>query len=419
MPDFPRMCLRWLRPLLLTLLLGTPVRAADPVVILISIDGMRWDYLDRYSPPHLVQLAREGTRLSQLIPTFPTKTYPNHYTLVTGLRVERHGIVGNEMFDPEMGRFFRLPDRAAVTDPRWWGGEPIWITAMKQGRSTASMFWPGSDVKIHGQQPTYWYHYDHDKPHAERVNQVLAWLDLPEAERPALITTYFAAVDDAGHNFGPLAEETRLALLDVDRSIGDLLAGLRARHLQDSVTLLIVSDHGMAEISENQIVYLDDALPRELLRYDLLGPIAGLRPPADRMEETLSRLRALRHVRVFHKSNLPPSLGYTQHVRIPDVLVIADDGWEVWTRAAAAKREWASARGNHGFDSAYGSMGATFIAYGARIPHGKTLGAVENIHVYNLMCALLGITPAPNDGDDRLVRALLSPTEADDPTPSR
>lgn len=380
---------------------------ARPTLILVSIDGMRWDYLERHAPPHLQALAREGMRLSQLIPTFPSKTYPNHYTLVTGLRAERHGIIANEMFDPGMGRFFRLADRTAVADPRWWGGEPVWITAARQGLRTAAMFWPGSDVAIGGQRPTYWLTYDHDKPNAERVTQVLAWLDLPAAERPAFLTLYFAAVDDAGHKFGPLAPETRDALLDVDRHIGELIAGLAARGLEHEVTLVVASDHGMTEISEQRLVYLDDALAPAEAPHDFLGPVAGLRPPAAEIEHCVTRLRALPHVRVFRKTDLPAATGYTHNDRIPDVLVVADEGWEVTTRAAAANRDWANARGNHGFDPAYGSMGAMFIARGPRLPRGVVLPAAENIHVYNLLCALLEITPAPNDGDDRLARLLL------------
>ncbi|HEY0947111.1 MAG TPA: nucleotide pyrophosphatase/phosphodiesterase family protein, partial [Opitutaceae bacterium] len=279
----------------------------------------------------------------------------------------------------------------------------------RQGLRTAAMFWPGSEVAIAGQRPTYWLTYDHDKPHAERVAQVLAWLDVPEAERPAFLTLYFAAVDDAGHDFGPLAPETHDALLDVDRHIGDLMAGLAARGLEREVSVVIVSDHGMTEISEQRLVYLDDAIAPADAPHDFLGPVAGLRPPAGEIESCVSRLRALPHVRVFRKTDLPASAGYTHSNRIPDVLVIADEGWEVTTRAAAANRNWAKSRGNHGFDPAYGSMGATLIARGPRLPRGAVFPAADNIHVYNLLCALLEIQPAPNDGDDRLARLLVRP----------
>ncbi len=382
------------------------VARAEPILILVSIDGMRWDYLERHAPPNLQQLARDGVQLAQLIPTFPTKTFPNHYTLVTGLRVERHGIVGNEMFDSETGRFFRIGDRVSTLDPKWWGGEPVWNTAGRQGKRTASMFWPGSDVAIGGRQPTYWVPYQNSKPHAERVAQVLAWLALPPAERPVFITLYFSSVDSAGHQFGPLAPETRNALLDVDRHIGDLRRGIAAQGLESEVNLIVLSDHGMAEISPERVVYLDDVLKPRDPAVEFQGPVAGLRLPDEAaIEEYRAKLRRLPHVRVFRTRELPAAFGYANHPRIPDLVVIADDGWEVSTHTARENRKRVSL-GNHGFDPGYGSMGATFIAQGPTLRRGVALPAFENVHVYHALCGLIGVDPAPNDGDDRLLRAI-------------
>ena len=382
--------------------------SASPIVILVSIDGMRWDYLDLHAPPHLQALAAGGVRLSRLIPISPSKTYPNHYALVTGLRADHHGIVGNEMSDPALPMFFRLSDRAALADPRWWLGEPVWVTAGRQGLRTASMFWPGSETVIRGRRPNYWHTYEHERPHADRVAQVLAWLDLPPAERPALITLYFAAVDDAGHRYGPTAPETRAALLDVDRHLGDLVAGISARGLDDRVTLVVASDHGMTEVSPDRLVYLDDVLPKESIRPEFLGPVGGLRAEPAEIEALVDRLRALAHVRVLRKTELPEALGYGRSPRVPDVLVFADEGWLVTTRAAAERRDWSRVAGDHGFDPAYGSMGASLIARGPGLLRGAVLPAMENIHLYNFLCERLGITPAANDGDDRLIRAAVA-----------
>jgi predicted AlkP superfamily pyrophosphatase or phosphodiesterase len=375
------------------------------MVVLVSIDGMRWDYLERHAPPNLQELARDGVRLEQLIPVFPTKTFPNHYTIVTGLRVESHGIVGNEMFDPESGRFFRMSDRAAMLDPKWWGGEPIWNTAGRQGKRTASMFWPGSEVAIGGRQPTYWLPYQNNKPHAERVAQVLAWLALPAAERPMFITLYFSTVDSAGHQFGPLAPQTRDALLEVDGHLGELRRGIAGLGLDDRVTLVVLSDHGMADVSPARVIYLDDALKPGDPAVEFQGPVAGLRLRPGEIEDYRTRLRTLPHVRVLRKTELPPGFGYSNNRRIPDLIVLADEGWEISTRAARANRRRVSL-GNHGFDPGYASMGATFIAHGPTLRRGVVLPAMENVHVYHALCGLLGIEPARNDGDDRLLRAI-------------
>ena len=395
---------RWATFLILGLV--APLRSAEPppIVILISIDGMRWDYLDRYAPPSLQALARDGVRAARLTPIVPTKTFPNHYTLVTGLRADRHGIVGNEMSDPAIPTFFRLADRAAVSDPRWWLGEPIWANAKRHGWVTASMFWPGSETAINGVQPAYWFPYEHMKPHGERVDQVLTWLDLPEEKRPAFITLYFAAVDDAGHRHGPLAPETRDALLEIDLHIGKLVNGVSARGLGDLVTWVVVSDHGMVEISRDRVVYLDDALPPESIRPEFLGPMAGLRGEPHEIDAWVIQLQKLEHVRVVRKKDLPLEAGYGRSVRVPDLLLMADEGWLVSTRAAAGRRAWERSKGDHGFDPAYGSMGGTLIVNGPGLAKGLVLPPVENVHVYTFLCARLGIPPEPNDGDDRLVR---------------
>jgi predicted AlkP superfamily pyrophosphatase or phosphodiesterase len=402
-----------IRSFVVGLLLAATVAArpaappSERTVILVSIDGMRWDYLDLHAPPRLQQLAREGVRAERLNPTFPTKTFPNHYTLVTGLRVEHHGVVGNDMFDPETGRVFRLSDRSAVADPRWWGGEPIWVTAERQGRRSACLFWPGSETEIKGIRPTHWRHYDEKLPLPERIAQVLAWLDLPVEQRPAIITLYFAQVDDAGHRHGPEAAATRQALHDVDAQLGALVDGIFARGLEDRVHVVLASDHGMAPVSPERLVFLDDAIALDRVQIDFTGPIAGLRPLEHSTDACVAALRGLPHVRVVRKTELSPQLGYSRHPRAPEVLVIADEGWRVLTRRGWETRANKDDGGDHGYDSAYGSMGATFVAWGAAFRRGERIQAMDNVHLYELLCATLGLTPAPNDGDRRLADAVL------------
>src|SRR5688500_8815255 len=188
-----------------------PAPADRAIVVLISIDGFRWDYLDRYQPPHLSRLASQGVRAEGLIPQFPSKTFPNHYTIVTGLRLANHGIISNNMRDPDIPGEFGMSNRDVQADPRWWGGEPIWNTAERQGKIAAAMFWPGSETAIGGHQPTFWMKFDADLPHRDRVNRILEWLKLPEGKRPSFLTLYYSDVDSAGHSRGPDSDEVRAA----------------------------------------------------------------------------------------------------------------------------------------------------------------------------------------------------------------
>ena len=174
----------------------------DETVILISVDGFRADYIEKFRPPVISRLAAEGTRAKWMKPAYPTKTFPNHYTLVTGLYPDNHGIIENNMWDDEIGAQFGLSIKEQVTNPKWWSGEPIWNTAQRQGKIAASFFWPGSEAAISGSQPRYWKPYEHTTEHEVRVRTVLEWIDLPREQRPQMITLYFSDVDDAGHNFG-------------------------------------------------------------------------------------------------------------------------------------------------------------------------------------------------------------------------
>lgn len=245
-----------------------------PIVILVSIDGWRWDYLDRVNAPNLKALAADGVRSEGLIPSFPSVTFPNHYTIVTGLLPDRHGIVSNAMFDRRIGPDKFTMSSATARDPRWWGGEPIWTTVNRQGGRSAAMFWPGSEA-IH---PTYWRPFDDRLPNSERVKQVLEWLKLPDDQRPSFSTLYFSDVDHAGHDFGPDAPETAAAAAGVDAAIGTLVQGVRALGLHTRTTYVFVSDHGMASTSDERVIYLDDYVGADDVEVVDTTPNAGLNP---------------------------------------------------------------------------------------------------------------------------------------------
>jgi predicted AlkP superfamily pyrophosphatase or phosphodiesterase len=218
-----------------------------PYVLLISLDGFRYDYADRYHAANLLDLGKKGVAAKALIPSFPTTTFPNHYTIATGLYPAHHGIVENVFWDPERNAQFRYSDPASESDGSWWGGTPLWVLAEQQGMRAASFFWPGSDVEIQHTRPTYFYRYDAGIPNARRVQQVVEWLKLPKRERPHFITLYFSDVDHEGHSHGPDAPETREAVERVDRTLGTLFRQVRGLGLR--LDILVVSDHGMAAVT--------------------------------------------------------------------------------------------------------------------------------------------------------------------------
>ena len=255
----------------------TPARASagDGPLILISIDAFRWDYLQKYDAPTLRGLAAGGVHAVRMTPSFPSKTFPNHYTLVTGLYPEHHGIVANWFYDPVDNARFDMDK----LESRWWdGGEPIWVTAEKQGVRSACFFWPGAEAVIRGVRPSFFKPFVKKLSDPERVDGLLEWLALPPEQRPRFATLYFDTVDTAGHAFGPLAPETGAAVREVDDAIARLLAGLDRLGLRKSASLVIVSDHGMTEISPDQVVFLDDLLDVSQVRVEATGPYGGLRP---------------------------------------------------------------------------------------------------------------------------------------------
>jgi predicted AlkP superfamily pyrophosphatase or phosphodiesterase len=382
-------------------------RPAGPLIV-ISIDGFRWDYLEKYDAPVLRRLARDGTHVQRLVPSFPSKTFPNHYTLVTGLRPGRHGIVGNWFYDPADNAKFDM----SKTEPRWWnGGEPVWITAEKQGLRSACFFWPGAETELQGRRPSLFKPYEEKLTPNDRVNGVLAWLALPPGERPRFCTLYFDHLDTTGHAFGPDAPETGAAVKEADAAIAQLLAGLDELGLRGSANLVIVSDHGMSPTSVDRVVFIEDLMDVSRVRIEAIGTYAGVRPiPGVEIDDLFATIRAKAPatVQVYRREDLPERFHYSRNERIPPILLLTDDGWSLESKTGWPAQRARFSKGNHGWDPATLNMGALFIASGPAFRRGKIIPDVENIHVYNLLCAVLGLSPAPNDGDDRLVRQALA-----------
>lgn len=381
---------------------------ARPIVILISIDGWRWDYLDRFKPPTLFALAKAGVRAEALVPIFPSKTFPNHYTLVTGLYPERHGIVSNSMTDPNLPGRFTLRDRDVQQDTRWWGGEPLWITAQQQGQLAATMFWPGSDVEIDGQRPRYYRTFENELPNEERVDQLLGWLNQPEATRPTFLTLYFSTMDSAGHDGGPESPEVGEAAAVVDRGIARLVEGVRAQGLQSRINYVLVSDHGMAALSRERTIVLDDYLDVSTIEIIDTSPVVTINPIQGSADAIYAALKD-KHpsLAVYTRDTLPLQYRLRDHPRLPAVIGVADVGWHVTTREWLARENDTVPGGTHGYDPAVRSMHGLFVASGPQFKAGVVVPPFQNVHVYELICKVLGLRPAPNDGDPAVTAAFL------------
>ncbi len=386
---------------------ASPGRPTRPPLIVVSFDGFRWDYLDRGLTPSLSRLAAGGVRAQALVPSFPTKTFPNHYTLVTGLFPAHHGIVDNTIRDPATGALFHGSDTLAVRDPRWWGGEPLWVTAERQGGRAAAMFWPGSEAPIGGVLPTYWRRYDARLPDSLRVDQVLAWLDLPAAQRPSVLLVYLSDADDVGHRDGPDAPRMADAIRQLDAMIGRLVDGLRIRGLEGAADVVIVSDHGMAAIDTSRVVVLDDYLDPKAIILLTAGPFLAFDPRPGLEDSAARAVARIPHAHVYRRAETPERWRYRDNPRIAAFVGVADAGWQVVERLPLEIRPQLFTGGSHGYDPADSAMHGILIATGPAFRHGVVLGAVGNVHVYDLLCRAAGLTPARNDGSPDSVRGFF------------
>ncbi|WP_296596835.1 ectonucleotide pyrophosphatase/phosphodiesterase [Phenylobacterium sp.] len=383
--------------LLFTLLaLTAPAAAAGrPPTILVSIDGFRADYLDPGVTPAMSKLAAGGARAA-MRPSFPSKTFPNHYALVTGLRPDRSGMVENTFEDPRRpGVVFKMSNRQEVKDRFWWDeGTPIWVTAERAGLVTAPVFWPGAEAAIHGVRPRVYVPFDMETPNGKRVDDLLALLDRPPASRPAFLTLYFDTVDTAGHDYGPGAPETVAAVAEVDGQIARLAEGLQARGL--AANLVIVADHGMAPLSEARKLYMDDLLPKVAYRSLSGGAFMTLYPqPGHEREVAGALLKAHDHLQCWAKGDIPRRYHYGRNPRVAAYFCLPETGWTITTRDYKAKKP---ELGNHGFDPYSPEMAAVFIANGPAFRPGVVLPTFDNVSVYPLLARLLGVKALAGDG---------------------
>ncbi|MDP1979117.1 ectonucleotide pyrophosphatase/phosphodiesterase [Undibacterium sp.] len=364
--------------------------------ILVSIDGFKPEYLQRGVTPTLNALATDGVRAEAMRPSYPSITFPNHYTLVTGLRPDRHGIVGNTMEDQQIpGVRFRLGNKEAVLDRRWWDqAEPVWVTAEKHKVNTAIMFWPGSEAAIHGVRPSEYRTFDGKLAPAVRVDTMLSWLDKPAGERPQFLTVYFDQVDHAGHDFGPDTAEVTEAVASADVAIARLMDGLRVRQIKANV--VIVSDHGMAATSSERSIQLDQIANPATYEVVTYGSYAGIEPKAGQEKLVATALlKSHEHMQCWKKENIPARLQFGKNPRVPSIICSADVGWLVMPDSKAVSK---ANKGSHGYDNLSKEMQALFIANGPAFKKASVLPAFDNVDVYPLLMKLIGVPALPSDG---------------------
>lgn len=377
-------------------------------LLLISIDGFRHDYIERFDSPTIDRMMAEGLYADSLHHAFPTKTFPTHYTLVTGRHPGTHGVVANNMWDPRRESTFSLGNREAVNDGFWYrGGEPVWVTAEQQGLTAATYFWPGSEAIIDRTRPTHFRAYDGSVAHEERVEQVLEWLALPEAKRPDFLTLYFSSVDSRGHGAGPAAPAVLDAAREIDTRLGELFDALEADGRLDEINILLVSDHGMSAVSRERTIALDEHLDLERVRVSDWGPAAQIWAEDMPADEIVATLADVDHLTAWRREDIPARYHFGSHYRVPDVLVEADEGWLISSKPYMANPN--PPKGMHGWDPALAEMHGIFIARGPDFTPGTRSPAMRSVDLYALMTHLLGLDPAEHEGRLGPFRPYLDP----------
>ena len=387
---------------------GRALAPQEQITILVVIDGFRADYLERGLTPNLAALGARGVRGS-LLPVFPSVTFPNHVTLLTGKTAEEHGIIENDFEDPVLGAFGSA-NPPNVRDPRFWtGAKPIWVSAEEQGVGTAHYFWPTTGMDGAGNRPARFIRFDAGVKMEDEPAELLKWLDVPMAERPRFLTLYFYHVDSIGHRDGPNSTALNEELKKVDTAIGNLVAGLDKSGLLQRTNILVTADHGMSEVAPDNRVFLDDLIDPAKLHIIAANADALIAPaPGVALEEVADKL-AGKHERMtcWRKEDVPARLHFSKHPRISPIVCAAEPGWLITTRARYKRP--AAPTGSHGYDPATPDMAALFVASGPSFALGRTLPPISNLEVYPLLVKLLGIRGEATGHDGAPFAPALAP----------
>jgi len=372
--------------------------------VILSLDGFRWDYPAKVSTPNLDKIAREGVKAVSLIPSFPSKTFPNHYSIATGLVPDHHGIVNNSFYDTLLKKAYSIGDRNARFNPEFYGGEPIWVTAAKQGVRTASFYWVGSDVAVQGIQPDYWKHYNDKVSFAARIDTIIKWLSLPFGKRPKLIMAYYHEPDGIGHDFGPDDRRTLSLVHELDSMTGLLYDQIKRLPDSNNINFMVVSDHGMGPITSLQNTTLRDYIPETWpVRIEGGNPNYNIYSSGPWVDSVYMALSIAPGIKVWKPAAVPLFLNYGTNPRVGDLIVVADSAWSVTLNHPESD----FTGGTHGYDIRNTDVHAIFYAAGPDFKQGFIQPAFQNIHIYSLLAHLLGIIPAKTDGDLQYVIDML------------
>ena len=376
-------------------------------VVMVSLDGFRYDYVKKYGAKHILAIGTKGASAPDgMIPSYPSLTFPNHYTLVTGLYPEHHGIVSNSFYDPERKEAYSYHDAKTVTDGSWYGGVPIWSLAEKQGMRSACFFWPGSEAEIAGKRPSYYLHFDNKIDDNKRIDQVIAWLKLPPEQRPHFITLYYSDVDHAGHEHGPNSKEVEQAVKHVDDLMGRLENELDALHMP--IDLIVVADHGM-ERTQGDWITLSKYVP--LNDVETVGSLLYPQTEAE-TESIYKKLRAAdAGFLVYRRAKVPPELHYNSNPREGDPVVIPKGSTLIRANAPPAGQNSFLPTGEHGYNPyEMTSMRAIFFAEGPDIRHGVTVKPFENVNVFPVVVRILALESPKTDGSLNVLSGILTPS---------
>lgn len=374
----------------------------DTYVVVLSLDAFRSDYQDLVDTPTLDSLTRIGVK-SGFTPCFPSLTFPNHYSMATGLHPNNHGLVHNRFLTDGFGTYV-TGNRSDVENPVFYLGEPIWVTAHKQGLKTASYFWVGTETAIQGMQPDIWKRFDAKVSFQSRADSVIAWLSLPRKERPRLIMWYIEEPDGTSHHHTPNGKETVQLIQDLDNLVGDFCQKMNKLPIADKINFILVSDHGMVAYNPERYINLADYMPLDSFRYVTEGATTLLYPKDGYTETAYNILKTIPYLQVWQKNDVPEKYHYGSNNRIGDLVVLADMGVNLEFRDKSLKSPLKAA---HGFDNFAPEMEGIFYGSGPDFKQGEVVAPMLNLNLYLLICRLLNLTPAPNEGDDKVINRLL------------
>jgi len=377
----------------------------DQYVLLVSMDGFRADYLEIIDTPNFDKMAKNGVQSEGLKPIFISKTFPNHYSIATGMYAESHGLIANSFFASDLDKHYSIRDRESVENGDFYGGEPIWVTAERQGVKTASYFWVGTEAAVAGVYPSISKRYDQKVPFDDRIDSVMTWFSLPMSHRPRLIMLYFHEPDWTGHEYGPSSAETVDQIQRMDGIMGTIMEKAEKLSIADKLNVLVVSDHGMTELNQEHIIDLSAYTDFSDVTMTGAGPTVFLSSDSrKRLTTVYNDLQQLPNAQVYWKRDIPKRWHYRDHERIPEILIVAEEGWTLMPMGHGPEMP----KGDHGYDNELTSMQAIFVADGPAFKSGYSRKVFENIHIYPLLAHILGLEPyAEIDGDLDVVKDLL------------